>query len=230
MSQLALPLKLQDHAVFESFWPAGNDAVVAYLRELVAGGTAAGCWLWGQASTGKTHLLQAVCARLGSASIYLPLRELVDTSPELLEGLASRACICVDDIDAAAGRPGWEIGLFRLWNAAVEAGSMLVVAAVAPPRECGFELPDLLSRLGHLPAFHLLPLGEDERPRALQLRASHRGLELPDETARYLLKRSRRDMTSLYELLDRLDSEALKAQRRLTIPFVRDVIGAHAGC
>ena len=58
----------------------------------------------------------------------------------------------------------------------------------------------------------------------LQLRAQHRGLELPDETAAYLIRRSRRDMASLYGLLDKLDLEALRAQRRLTIPFVRDVL------
>jgi DnaA family protein len=59
---------------------------------------------------------------------------------------------------------------------------------------------------------------------ALRLRASQRGLELPDDTARFLLNRSRRDMTSLYRLLDTLDTEALIAQRRLTIPFVREVM------
>jgi hypothetical protein len=32
-------------------------------------------------------------------------------------------------------------------------------------------------------------------------------------------------MASLYALLDRLDAEALRAQRRLTIPFVRSVVG-----
>ena len=39
-----------------------------------------------------------------------------------------------------------------------------------------------------------------------------------------MLRRSRRDMSSLYELLDRLDLEALRAQRKLTIPFVREVM------
>ncbi len=38
------------------------------------------------------------------------------------------------------------------------------------------------------------------------------------------MSRSRRDMRSLYELLDKLDLEALRAQRRLTIPFVKDVL------
>ena len=59
---------------------------------------------------------------------------------------------------------------------------------------------------------------------ALVLRARHRGLELPEETARFLASRARRDMASLHALLDRLDDQALVAQRRLTIPFVKDVL------
>ena len=74
------------------------------------------------------------------------------------------------------------------------------------------------------PLVQVQPLGEADRIRALQLRAHHRGLDLPDDTARYLLSRSRRDMASLYRLLDKLDSEALRAQRRLTIPFVKEVL------
>ncbi len=45
-----------------------------------------------------------------------------------------------------------------------------------------------------------------------------------EETANYLLTRRKRDMASLYALLDRLDLESLKAQRRLTIPFVKTVL------
>ena len=77
-----------------------------------------------------------------------------------------------------------------------------------------------------MPVFQVQALDENARVSALQLRSRHRGLELPDDTARYLLKRSRRDMASLYEILDRLDKEALRAKRRLTIPFVRDVLAA----
>ena len=78
--------------------------------------------------------------------------------------------------------------------------------------------------MSRLPVFQIRALDEQQRVAALQLRAGHRGLELPDDTAAYMLKRSRRDMASLYGLLDKLDLEALRAQRRLTIPFVRDVL------
>ena len=224
MSQLALPLKLNDHAVFESFWSPGNDALVAFLREQTSGAEGPGCWIWGAAATGKTHLLQAVCERLFDAAIYVPLDEFLATGPDVLDGLASRDVICLDDINVTASHNEWELALFSLCNAVNDAGGKLIVAASATPRQCGFELADLQSRLSRLPIFHVEALGEMDRAKALQLRAQHRGIELPDETAKYLLSRSRRDMASLYAALDRLDTEALKAQRKLTIPFVRDAL------
>lgn len=224
MSQLALPLQLQDHAVFESFLPAGNEALVAHLERLLEAPGEAGCWISGPQAVGKTHLLQAVCVRAGDCAQYVPIGQFAAAGPDILNGLASRQFVCLDDIDAAAGNEDWEMALFELFNLLSDQRRTLVCSAAAAPRECGFALADLASRCSRLPGFYLAPLGEADRISALKLRARHRGLELPDETARFLLSRSRRDMASLYSLLDRLDSESLRAKRRLTIPFVREVL------
>jgi len=220
-----LPLQLQDHAVFESFLPAGNEPLLAFLGGLAESPHGPGCWIWGPEATGKSHLLQALCERLGDRAAYLPLAEFADATADILDGLASRQFVCLDDIGCVAANEAWELRLFELCNQLWDAEGTLVVTARAAPRESGFALADLLSRFSRLPAFYLQPLAEADRVRALQLRARHRGLDLPGETARYLLSRSRRDMASLYESLDKLDSEALKAKRRLTIPFVRDTLG-----
>ena len=241
MSQLALPLRLADHAVFASFLDSGNETLVATLADIAAGRPGPGCWLWGATATGKTHLLQAVCDRAGDRSIYLPMEMLATAGPGILEGLDERDVVCIDDLDRVAGNDDWEVALFNLFNDLLDNDGQLVVSATAAPRESGFGLPDLASRMSRpcaaiaasvnrasrmsrLPVFQLRSLDEGELAAALQLRARHRGLELPDETATYLLKRSRRDMASLYNLLDKLDLEALRAQRRLTIPFVRSVL------
>lgn len=225
MSQLALPLQLADHAVFASFLPAGNETLVATLESLASGNDDGhGYWLRGAAATGKTHLLQAVCERAGDRAAYLPLAVVRDAGPGLLEGLESRDIVCIDDIALAAGDAAWEFGLFSLCNRLAEAGGQLLASAGAAPRDCGFQLADLESRLSRLAVFHLHELDDDERASALQLRAAHRGLELPEDAAAFMLRRSRRDMASLYALLDRLDLEALRAKRRLTVPFVRDIL------
>lgn len=224
MSQLVLPIRLADHAVFESFLAAGNEALVATLGALADRESDHGCWLWGAPATGKTHLLQAVCDKAVDRAVYVPLSLLADAGPAVLEGLARRELVCIDDLDAVLGDEAWEAALFDLCNQLTDGGGQLVVAASAAPRETTIALADLASRLSRLAVFRVQPLDDEQRIAALQLRATHRGLDLPDESARYLIKRSRRDMASLYELLDKLDLEALRAQRRLTIPFVRDVL------
>jgi DnaA family protein len=225
LSQLALPLKLHDHAVFESYWPVGNEPLVAFLRAIAATGDGPGGWLWGIAASGKTHLLQAVCERSGDSALFLPLRDFVDAGPGILEGLASRQFICLDDVDVIAGDADWELGLFNLYNQLNDAAGVLIVSANATPRACDFSLADLASRFSRLPAFHVHALDEAELINALQLRARHRGLDLPAETANFLLTRMKRDMASLYAMLDKLDTAALKAKRRLTVPFVKEVLG-----
>lgn len=225
MSQIPLPLRLQDHAVFDTFWASGNEAVVAFAESLVDSPGASGCWLWGARSTGKSHLLQAICARSGVDAQFLPLRELKEAGAGTLEGMASRAIVCLDDVDEVAGDAEWEEALFRLLIDAAEQGTVVVAAALASARETGFRRDDVGSRFTQLPSFQLSPLSDEGLGAALELRASHRGLELPKETARYLLNRQRRDMASLYDLLDRLDGEAMVAKRRLTVPFVKSVLG-----
>jgi len=226
MSQLALPLQLADHAVFASYLNSGNETLVATLSSIASGEKGYGCWLWGARATGKTHLLQAACEAAGDRAAYVPLSLLAEAGPSILDGLASRELICIDDLDLVAGQDAWEAALFDLYNQVFDSDGQLVVSAATTPRECPIKLADLRSRVAKSPIFQVRSLSESELVKALQLRSRHRGLDLPDDTANYLLKRSRRDMASLYEVLDTLDKEALRAKRRLTIPFVRGVLDA----
>jgi len=122
MSQLVLPLRLADHAVFDSFFALGNETLVATLAEVAAGRGDHGCWLWGASATGKTHLLQAVCDCAGDGSVYVPLSMFVSAGPAILDGLAGRQLVCIDDVDAVAGDADWEVALFDLYNQIVDAG------------------------------------------------------------------------------------------------------------
>jgi DnaA family protein len=105
-----------------------------------------------------------------------------------------------------------------------ERGAQLVISAEVPPALIQWSLPDLGSRCAASAIFQLRALDEEEQQEALKLRARARGVELPDDTARWLLRRFPRDMHTLYELLDTLDEASLVAQRRLTVPFIRTVL------
>ena len=224
MKQLALGVRLRAEAVFASFWPGENAEVLAALKSPGP----APLWLWGARGTGKTHLLQAVCAAGGDAAAYFPLQRSLGLPPEALAGYERTPVLCVDDVDAVAGDLAWERALFRLFNEAGDLRHRLIFAAAAPPRQGEWLLDDWRSRAAACVVYQLRELDDAGRIKALQLRAAQRGLDLPDETSEYLLKRMPRDLHSLFEVLDQLDEASLVAQRRLTIPFIRDALEKHA--
>jgi DnaA family protein len=230
MQQLPLGVRLPDRALFESFLPGRNTEALAYARAIARGEARGAAWLSGPGGAGKTHLLQAICAA-ASARVragYVPLKQVAHLGVEVLDGLAQLECLCLDDLDRVAGELAWERRLFVLLRETEEAGGALIVAAQTPPALLPWTLPDLGSRCAASAVFALRTLDEAEQHAALELRARLRGLELPEETWQWLRRRYPRDMRRLYELLDTLDEAALAAQRRLTVPFIRDVLRSAA--
>jgi DnaA family protein len=227
MEQLSLEVRLADYALFETFYAGPNAGAVHELQNFVARGDSTVLWLRGAVGTGKSHLLQA-CVNAADArglrAAYLPLGPEFEMPPAALEGFGQLDVICIDDVDSIAGQNEWEQGLFGLFENLARSGGRLVLAARRSPLHCEFSLRDLASRFSSGPTFRLTPIEDEDKLKAMQLRAKWRGLTLSDDTGRYLITRVDRGFGQLFTLLDELDREALAAQRRLTIPFVKSVL------
>ncbi|CAK0765683.1 inibitor of reinitiation of DNA replication [Gammaproteobacteria bacterium] len=217
--QLPLRFKVREGTTFDDYLPGPNCEAVDLLRR----DSEPYAYLWGAEGVGKSHLLQAAC-RTREAAAYLPLGELLDHDSGVLEGLETLSLVCLDDLERVAGNEAWERALCDLYNRLREAGVPLRAAGNAAPSALGLTLADLVSRLGWGPIYHLQELDDSDKATALRQRAHSRGLDLPEEVARYLLRHQPRDNASLFKLLDHLDQASLAAQRRLTIPFVRTVL------
>jgi DnaA-homolog protein len=226
VDQLPLGLRLADRAVFDTFWAQGNEQLLEHLKAVASGAAGAVTWLAGPHASGKSHLLQATCAQAPAARRcgFFPLASLAALGPAALEGLPRLDLVCVDDVHLAAGIADWERALFGLYRELEECGAVLLAAAPEAPGLIRWDLPDLGSRFTAADIYTLRPLDEAAQRDALMLRAKVRGFELPEDVAQWLQRRYPRDMGTLYRLLDTLDSAALKAQRRLTVPFIRSVL------
>jgi DnaA family protein len=227
--QLLLALGPKDSVSFDSYHAAANAEAIGCLRALRGGQYEPGVYLWGVSGVGKTHLLQAVCHAAGqraAAAAYLPMRQLAERfSCDVLDGMENVDVVCIDDIDAVAARSEWETALTRLLVRVGEAGSGLVVSGLGLPNRMGLGAEQLSSRLAGGLVFQLQPLDEQEKLPALQRRAARRGMTLPTEAGRYLVRHYGQDTGGLFDTLEILDRESLSAKRRLTIPFIRDILG-----
>lgn len=230
--QLSLGVSLRDEANFANFYlpeDGPNRQAVAALQQQLDGDGEKLIYLWGPPGAGLTHLLQAACHKAhaqGRSTQYLPLRDLAGFAPEsLFEDLESQDLICLDSLDSVAGNRIWEEALFDLFNRAYDAGKHLLFSAVASPKELPLQLQDLRSRLSWGVVYHVELLSDEEKEKALQMRARARGMEMSREVAQYILSRAPRDTNDLFLLLNRLDELSLQEQRRLTIPFVKKVLG-----
>jgi DnaA family protein len=145
--------------------------------------------------------------------------------PEVFKSLHHMDLICLDDFDCIVGEQDWEESLFEFFNRSREEGVKLLVSSENSPRGLNFELQDLASRMSWGVIYQLHELNDDEKLAALNRRAEERHLPLSAEVIQYIYTRHSRDLQSLLEVVDRLDQLSLSEKRRLTIPFVRKVMG-----
>ncbi len=230
--QLSLGVSLRDDATFANFFQSpddGNRQVVGLLQAFASGDNAEqAVYLWGEPGGGVTHLLQAVCQvaeNAGRSFQYLPMSELIEAEPEvILEGLEYLDLVCIDDLELIEGRPHWQTALFHLYNRLRDSGRQLILGARKSPRGLELDLADLHSRLQWGLTFQLHPLSDADKVSALRQRSRLRGFDLPEDVAQYILHRAPRDTRALFACLEQLDRASLQAQRKITIPFVKQVL------
>lgn len=225
--QLPLALRAPPDQRLERYLRA-PEGLLAQLQALASGATVDALYLQGTGATGKTHLLLGCCTlatTLGKRAVYLSLAGVRGRLRAASEGLDADL-VALDDIDAIAGQREDEVALFDLHNRLRDAGRSLLYAASAAPDALPLVLPDLRSRLAQCVRWTLPVLDDDARAELLRQRAAARGLDFDDAALDWMLRRCSRDLGTLTALFEQLDRASLVAQRRLTVPFLRQVLGA----
>ena len=226
--QLPIQFEFRANQTFDDFYPGSNQEILTQLKNTVAGTGEQFVYLWGDAGHGKSHLLQACCSGAFNqqiSSFYLDLSDSAKLEPGLLAGLESFDVVCLDNIAALAGFEDWELALFNFFNQHRDHQHRLILSASCAPNALGFSLPDLKTRVQWGLALNIQTLDDDGKIAAIRHKAQQQGFDIPQQTARFLLTRYDRSLASLWLMLEKLDFASLAAQRKLTIPFLRQILG-----
>ena len=213
--QVPLAFTLRERFTLDHFVVGGNAQLVASVCRPVDGFHC--IWVWGRSGAGKSHLLQAVSHKTGGA--FVPATQIPG-----VDGYEVFDRVLIDDIHTWIGDHSAEEALLRLYNNRLERGLVLVATARKPPTQLCFALPDLASRLRSSACFEISPLSDEDASAVLRRVAQDRGFDLDASVVSFLLRRTGRDLADLLRLLETIDVESLSAQRRVTVPFVKQVL------
>jgi DnaA-homolog protein len=225
--QLPLHFEFRANQTFDDFFPGSNLEIIAHLQKSIAGNGERQIFLWGESGLGKSHLLQACCQQAQSlqlSSFYFALSSLELPDPGLLTGLDKFDVVCFDNIEHIAGNHIWEQAFFNFFNLHRDQGHTLILSASWTPNEIAIQLPDLKTRFNWGLTLQIQPLCDTDRITALIFKAERMGFEISLQAGRFLLTRYDRDLSSLWALLTKLDRASLAAKRKLTIPFLKQIL------
>ena len=222
MKQLVLNLRPDTPPTLENFVTGANHALLATLATLASGNLAGlpcpHLYLWGEASCGRSHLLQATVTQgleHQRPATCFSAAHIPATLPE-----TPSALIAIDDIHQL--EEAGQIALFNAFNRAPRLGQSLLLAGNCAPRALSLR-EDLRTRIGQALIFEVQPLDDETRAAILNTLANRRGLTLAEEVQRFLLHHGRRDLPSLLATFEALDTASLEHKRPITLPLLRSM-------
>jgi len=225
--QIPLPFTQFEPLDFDLYLTGENKEVQRTLENTATGQQSKCIYLWGDCGCGKSHLLQATCKRASEAGLsvaYVPLQLFTDRPVSILEGIEAQQLVCVDDLDVIAGQSAWEEALFHLYNKLNDKGAVMLMASRSSPGCLDISLEDLRSRFSWGLVYQLQTLSDEDKVMLLKRKAHARGFNLSNEVVDYLMAHARRDMNSLLSLLDKIDEASLSEHRKITVPFVKNLL------
>ena len=194
MKQLLLDIKPTAAASLSNFIIGRNAEALTSLKQAIAGSQPSFIYFWGEAGSGKSHLLSAC------------------------EAISMRVTDDVHLLDNDS-----QIVLFNQYNQIKEAGGVLITAGLHAPSQMGLR-DDLATRLAWGLVYQLHPLNDDEKASALKQHAFERGMKLPNEVTDYCLRYLRRDLPTLMTTLDALDEWSLTEKKPVTVPMLKKLL------
>ena len=223
--QLTFPWNKENKSSFDSFYTTKLNKQLLFLLKDEA--LKEDLLIYGAKDSGKTYLLQALCNQFnnqGKSSFFLPMRQAIELSVDILDSLENIELVCIDGLESLVGNKVWEIGLFNLINRSFNSNNRLIFTSANNIDGMNFELKDLDSRLRKIQSHELHSLADDDIFYALKHIANLRSIELGFKEAQYLLTYADRNISDLVKILESLDQLSMEMKRRITIPLIKEVI------
>lgn len=220
MRQLALSIEPSLDAQISDFEGPGWRPIIDAARQMHMG-LLNRFFLYGEAGTGKSHVLTAICESYLDTqrrAIKVSLLDLLDAPIEAIASLEHYDLVALDDVETVSGVIHWQRAIFHLINHQSENGGQLIFSSRISPNSLKYELPDLQSRMAQ--AVNLqTPTGEmlEDRQALVKAVVKRRGLSFDSELLDYLVNRGPHKPASILKTIDQLAALLQGSKKKLTL-------------
>lgn len=226
--QITIPVSNRREFTFANFIQSDNAALVVALVEVSIGlQPIPVLFFWGETGSGKTHLLHACCDTASEQRRRFHYFSLSNDCADVIQAteVSEAGLVCIDNLELLSqDNRDLSLALLSLYEKVMQAGGNIIVTANHPLVNLEMPLPDLVSRLSAGGTYHLAPLGDEDKYTALMARAEQRGFSLSEAVVEFIMHHYERDTRALFALLDRIDRSSLAEKRKITLPFVRELV------
>lgn len=225
--QYPLHFEFRANQTFEDFFAGANAPIVEDLKRCILGQGEQQIFLWAKMGQGKSHLLQACCHHAQEherQSFYLDLARYRFHKPAIFLGLDDYEIVCIDNVDEIIGLEKWERALSAFMQRHYERGHRLILSATNLPNHMMIKTPDIKANLSWGLMVQLKTLVNTNSVDALIFRADAMGLEISPQVGRFLTIQHQSELDGLWKLLEKLDRASLSAKRKLTVPFLKQLL------
>lgn len=227
VAQLTLNFEPALHATLSNFFPGEkNRGLIERIRSFLNQREENQLLIHGPVGVGKTHLLQGACwysQDSGIPSMYLPLKDIIDCAPQLLQGLDYLGLICLDDVHVITGKPDWENALLALLTRMKARGGHVLMAATSE----WISLDEETTLNAYLKSsFRMAPcvsLNQSEKQLWIEEQAMLRGILMGSAVSKFLVKHFS-SIIALSESLRQLEHFSAGAKKKLTVPQVKTLL------
>lgn len=225
--QYPLQFEFRANQTFDDFYAGANQPIIEDLKRCVLGQGEQQIFIWAKSGQGKSHLLQSCChyaQGYEQSSFYFDLARFRRHTPAIFLDLDDYDVVCIDNVDWIIGQIKWEHALSAFMQRHYERGHRLILSATNLPNHIMLKTSDVKASLSWGLMVQLKTLVNTNTVDALIFRADAMGLEISPQVGRFLMIQHKNEIEALWHLLAKLDRATLAAKRRLTIPFLKQLL------
>ncbi len=173
-----------------------------------------GLILFGEKSSGKSHLLKIFCEEIEDCNLINSEEININNVEEIV---FKNKVIVIDNADKIKE----EQALFHIYNLAKEEGKNLVLSGSKELKFWGLCLKDLSSRLGTFPSIKINPPDEITLNQVMIKLFSDRQIKVEEGVLKYVLPRIERSYFAARDFVEKADKLSLKEKKAITLSIAK---------